>query len=223
MKSNTTTFVLFLLAFYILWLFRATIFYSLADSSIANETLRLIFSNIVKFAVWVLPAMLYTAWLERENPFVGLKISTPLHQRGLFLGALVSMLFLGIIFTGEYFKSGRTLAPLLAASTGEWLLKLIQVTPSPIAEEIMFRGFVLPQLSRRTDFFTANLLQAILFTAMHWPNWLWTKGWKPEVLAASISVLAIGLLLGWLARRTNSIWPGVMVHIANNFLVSFLA
>lgn len=209
--------------FYIVWLFRGTIFYSLVDVSIADENLRLVFSNIVKFAVWVVPAMLYVIWLERENPFVALKITTPIDRRGLRIGTFVSVVFFVVIIMGEYFKSGRTLAPLLAASAGEWLIKLIQVTPTPIAEEIMFRGFVLPQLSRRIDFFTANLLQAILFTAMHWPNWLWTKGWKPEVLASSISVLAIGLLLGWLARRTNSIWPAVVVHIINNFLVSFLA
>jgi len=30
------------------------------------------------------------------------------------------------------------------------------------------------------------------------------------------------MLVGWLTRRTNSIWLAVGVHIANNFLTAFL-
>ena len=86
----------------------------------------------------------------------------------------------------------------------------------------MFRGFVLPQLSSRMAFWKANLLQALLFTAMHWPNWIWVNGFGMGIVTGSIGAFAIAVLLGWLVKRTNSIWPPVAVHILNNFLVAFL-
>jgi membrane protease YdiL (CAAX protease family) len=222
LKATTKTLLIFFIIFYLTWVIRATFFYAAVDLSIPNETNRLIFSNIVKFLIWVVPATIYVLWLERANPLTSMKISTPIDKRGLVVGILVSLLYFTIVLVSEKFKTGRTLAPLLAASTGAWLNTLAQVFFSPIFEEIMFRGFVLPQLSSRMEFWKANTLQAIFFTAMHWPNWIQVNGLKPMLLAMSLSILIIGLLLGWLARRTNSIWLPVVVHIINNFLVGFL-
>jgi len=226
MKATTKTFVIFSLLFYLVWVIRATVFYAAVDLSIPDETYRLIFSNIVKFLVWVVPATAYVFWLEHANPLTSMKISTPIDKRGLAIGAVVSLLYFAAIVVSEKFKTGQTLAPLFAASAGVWLTKLAQVFFSPISEEIMFRGFVLPQLSSRMEFWKANVLQAVFFTAMHWPNWIWVNpnilgGQPPAILASSVSIFIIGLLLGWLLRRTHSIWPPVTVHIINNFLVGF--
>ena len=222
MKATTKTFLVFLFIFYITWVARGTVVYAAIDLSIPDETNRLIFSNLVKFMVWVVPATIYILWLERANPLTAMKISTPIDKRGLLIGIGISLLYFVITLASEKFKSGRTLEPLLQASAGVWLTMLAQVFFSPISEEIMFRGFVLPHLSSRMAFWEANALQAALFTAIHWPNWIWVNGFQPKVVALSISVLVIGLLLGWLLRRTNSIWPPVAVHIINNFLVGFL-
>jgi membrane protease YdiL (CAAX protease family) len=151
-----------------------------------------------------------------------MKISTSINKRGLVIGAVVSLLYFTAILIAEKFKTGHTLAPLFAASTVAWLTTLAQVFFSPIFEETMFRGFVLPHLSSRMGFWKANALQALFFTAMHWPNWITVNGWQFKLLGMSLSVLLIGLLLGWLSRRTHSIWPPVAVHILNNFLVGFL-
>ena len=222
MKASSKTFLIFFILFYLLWLIRATLFYSAVDLSIPDGTARLVFSNVVKFLLWVVPAAIYVSRLQQENPLVSLKISTPPDRRGVIIGLVISLLYFAGVFTFEKFSSGRTLAPLLQASPAAWLATLAQVWFSPISEEIMFRGFVLPQLTNRMAFWKANLLQAVLFTAMHWPNWIWTGGFGPSILSMSVGVFAIALLLGWLVKRTNSIWPGVVVHIVNNSLVSFL-
>jgi len=222
LKATTKTFIIFSIVFYLTWVIRATIFYAAVDLSIPDETNRLIFSNVVKFLVWVVPSILYVFWLEHTNPLTSMKISTPIDKRGLVIGMLVSLVYFIVILVSEKFKTGRTLAPLVAASASGWLTKLAQVFFSPISEEIMFRGFVLSQLSSRMEFWKANALQAVFFTAMHWPNWIELNGLHPVILAMSVSILVIGLLLGWLLQRTNSIWPPVAVHIINNFVVGFL-
>jgi uncharacterized protein len=222
MQTSPKRFIFFFGLFYLAWLLRATVFYTTVDLAIPDATARLVCSNLIKFLLWVVPAGLYLFYLERQNPLKSMQVTTPVDQRGLIVAVGVSALCFIVIFGGEKFISGRTLAPLLQAPVSVWLLTLAQVFFSPISEELLFRGFVLPQLNAHTGFWQANVLQAFLFTAMHWPNWLWVNGFQPWLVTTSLSVFGLGLLFGWLLRRTHSIWPPVAAHILNNFLTAFL-
>ena len=221
MKTNTKTLVVSFCIFYLIWIVSATVFYNADELSIYAETGRLIFSNVIKFLLWVLPAGLYVFYSERKNTLIDLKIASPINWRGLGIGFVASVLYFVMVFMVEKNNSGRTLTPLLHASASAWLVTLAQVFFSPISEEILFRGFVLPQLMDCMPFWKANMIQAILFTAMHWPNWLWVNGFQTWIIVTSISIFILALFLGWLLRRTNSIWPSIVVHIINNFLSSF--
>ncbi len=221
MKTSTKTLAVSFCIFYLIWIVRATIFYNAVDLSIESETGRLIFSNVIKFSLWVIPAGLYAFYLEKQNPFTILKITTPINWRGLGIGFAASVVYFVVVFMVEKLNSGRTLMPLLHASASAWLATFAQVFFSPISEEILFRGFVLPRLSERLPFWEANAIQAILFTAMHWPNWLWVNGFQTWIIVTSVSIFILALFLGWLLRQTNSIWPSIVVHIINNFLSSF--
>ena len=53
----------------------------------------------------------------------------------------------------------------------------------------------------------AILLQAVLFALQH------------GSVAAMVYALVCGLGLGWLADRTGHLWPGMLLHSANNLLV----
>ena len=221
MKTNTKTLAVSFCIFYIIWIVRATIFYNAVDLSIESETRRLIFSNVIKFSLWLIPAGLYLFYRERQNLLINLKITSPINWRGLGIGLAASVLYFVVVFTVDKLYSNRTLTPLLHASASAWLVTLAQVFFSPISEEILFRGFVLPQLMDRMPFWKANIIQAILFTAMHWPNWIWVNGFQTWIIVTSVSIFILALFLGWLLRRTNSIWPSIVVHIINNFLSSF--
>ena len=221
MKICTKTLAVSFCIFYLIWIVRATIFYNAVDLSIESETRRLIFSNVIKFSLWLIPAGLYLFYRERQNLLINLKITSPINWRGLGIGLAASVLYFVVVFTVEKLYSNRTLTPLLHASASAWLVTLAQVFFSPISEEILFRGFVLPQLMDRMPFWKANMLQAILFAAMHWPNWIWVNGFQAWIMVTSVSIFILALFLGWLLRRTNSIWPPILVHIINNFLSSF--
>ena len=221
MKTNTKTLAVSFCVFYLIWIVRATVFYNAVDLSIESETGRLIFSNVIKFLLWVLPAGLYVFYSERKNTLIDLKIASPINWRGLGIGFAASVLYFVVVFTVEKIYSGHTLTLLLYASASAWLVTFAQVFFSPISEEILFRGFVLPQLMDCMPFWKANMIQAILFTAMHWPNWIWVNGFQAWIIVTSVSIFILALFLGWLLRRTNSILPPIVVHIINNFLSSF--
>lgn len=78
------------------------------------------------------------------------------------------------------------------------------VLVAPICEEIFFRGFLFGGLLHRMSFWPAALLSAFLFGLAHGD-------------VGSFAVLFVfGIVLAYVRWRTGSIWPGIVIHAANN-------
>ena len=84
---------------------------------------------------------------------------------------------------------------------------------APVAEEMVFRGAILRRLlevmGEGRKWF-AIIISALLFGALH------ANG--PQFIHAAL----IGVLLGWMYSRTNSIVPGMLFHWINN-TIAFVA
>lgn len=80
----------------------------------------------------------------------------------------------------------------------------------PIMEEIIFRGFMFPAFSKRVGMLFGALFSSLLFGFAH--------------LQANVGVytVVLGLLLCFMYKRTNSIIPGMVLHMINNY-VAFAA
>lgn len=80
----------------------------------------------------------------------------------------------------------------------------------PIIEEIVFRGFMFPAFSGRVGLFFGALFSSLLFGFAH--------------LQANVGVytVVLGLLLCFMYKKTNSIIPGMVLHMINNY-VAFAA
>ncbi|HJU40791.1 MAG TPA: CPBP family intramembrane glutamic endopeptidase, partial [Tahibacter sp.] len=76
----------------------------------------------------------------------------------------------------------------------------------PLVEELVFRGFLLGGLSRHVGFATANVVQASVFAAFHA---------DPPRLPFYFT---LGLLAGWLVRRSGGLAPALALHALNNAL-----
>ncbi len=77
---------------------------------------------------------------------------------------------------------------------------------APLVEEMVFRGLLYGWLAGRWGTTVAWLVSSILFAAAHV---------EP---AHALLVLPLGLWFGWLRQRTDSLWPSLVAHIANNSL-----
>lgn len=82
-----------------------------------------------------------------------------------------------------------------------------------IALEFFFRGFLLHGAQPTLKSTNAIWLMCIPYLMIHFP-----KPWLEAVGA-----LPFGLLLGWLALRSRSIWGGALVHITIAFSMDFFA
>lgn len=95
----------------------------------------------------------------------------------------------------------------LASEPGSALMLFAGVALAPaICEEALFRGVVLSALSRRLSARWAITIQAILFGVYHLN------------IYQALPATAVGLLLGAIALRSRSIWPGVLLHALHNGL-----
>ena len=215
-RVPASVFVIYVVVFFVVWSLRATVFIRV-DESIESTLWKNVYSNAVKFIIWVVPVFI-TLGVSRLRPFPYLKLTTPLNKKGLMIGALVTFVWFSLVVLGEALLSGRNAGAMLAARSSEWLSILAGLFISPISEEILFRGFFLNRLSESLSFWKANLISGLLFMLAHWPYWVSKNGFSGRVIKDSVNVFLLGCLFGWLMKKTNSLWPAIGAHITNNFL-----
>ena len=209
-------FVIYLIVFFVIWTLRATVLIRI-DESIEPPLWKNLFSNAVKFTIWVVPVLI-TLGIRRAGPLTYLKLTTPVNKRGLFIAVIVTLAWCVLVVAGESIFSRRSPGAILGARSSEWVTILLGVFLSPFSEEILFRGFILNRLNESLSFLKSNLISAILFVLAHVPYWVSKNGFSPRVIRDLANVFVLGLLFGWLMKRTNSLWPAIGAHIANNFL-----
>ena len=98
-----------------------------------------------------------------------------------------------------------------------WQLATLAVVPAA-CEEWFFRGYLISGLRTRLSSLEAVLVSAALFGLFHVivRDMLFLERFLPSGF--------LGLMLGWLAVRTGSIWPGMLLHVLHNgFLLTVAA
>ncbi len=96
-----------------------------------------------------------------------------------------------------------------------------------LTEEIGWRGYLLPRLSR-LGARRALVLSGLLHGLWHLPVILLTDLYHPlgnrlvVIPLFLVTLAAAGVFLGWLRLRSGSIWPSVIAHSAHNVAVAWL-
>ena len=93
---------------------------------------------------------------------------------------------------------------------------------SLFAEELFFRGWLLQRLQNRMSQGKAILWQAFLFTLPQLLAAFLLQPMQGLLYAVVYSWLAIGLIGGWAAIRTQSIWPSWVSALLYNLIMSIL-
>jgi membrane protease YdiL (CAAX protease family) len=87
----------------------------------------------------------------------------------------------------------------------EYILAFVTlVIIAPVAEEILFRGYLYGKLKKRAPIWVAALGTSVLFGAIHGQ---WNVG---------VDVFALSLVLCTLREVTGNIWAGMLVHMLKN-------
>ena len=128
----------------------------------------------------------------------------------LLLGSIVPFAvgMFAAVQLAEVIPPDETVAALYESMTLGWaipFLLFISLAPG-FSEEILFRGYAQRRLIERWGPFAAILIASVIFAVFHI---------TPHVVTFAFPV---GIWLGVMAWRTNSVWPGIFCHAAINGL-----
>ncbi|MCO8125139.1 ABC transporter permease subunit [Stieleria sp. TO1_6] len=112
-------------------------------------------------------------------------------------------------------QTQQTLDALKIAPT--WLLVGCLALAPAVIEEFCFRGFLFSAFGKILSPTKLIVTTAVIFGLFHvvTGNMLLIERFIPTTL--------LGLLLGWIAYRSGSVWPGVLMHLTHNGLLNLAA
>ena len=84
------------------------------------------------------------------------------------------------------------------------------VVLAPVAEELLFRGYLFGALRRYINPILTIVITSVMFSLVH------------GNVGVMIDTLALGLVLGTLRQMTGSIWASILLHMAKNALAFYL-
>jgi membrane protease YdiL (CAAX protease family) len=171
----------------------------------------LFFQGVLGFSAALLASVAAAAFLDRRRGWtVGLLPAPPAGRQvllGIAGGAAVPLCYATILGLSGHlrFEPGTGLPGLLPS----FLLLLAGMLLLSSMEELVLRGYVLQNLSVALGPWPAVLLTGVVFGIAHAGN----PGADPTGV---IAIAAGGVLLGWLAVRTASLWCVCAYHVAWN-------
>lgn len=90
------------------------------------------------------------------------------------------------------------------------------VVLAPLAEEVLFRGYLYGKLQKYVPIIPALLVTSLLFGAAHLP------GSDHVQWSVALDTFALGIIMCLLRTITGSIWAGVLLHMTKNAIAFYL-
>lgn len=106
-------------------------------------------------------------------------------------------------------KVNSEIEKLLESRVSLVLFGTMAITLAPFFEELFFRGFIQPLLSRSFGVVAGILVTAVLFGSLHAPEYSWA--WQ-----YALAVTLVGVVLGCVRAWTGSIIPSTIMHACYN-------
>ncbi|WP_077296594.1 CPBP family intramembrane glutamic endopeptidase [Virgibacillus pantothenticus] len=212
LKVNKNYIWLYFILFYSIWSIRELWFVQYLD--LMDSVPRAITSAMIKIVIWVIPVMLLVKIMEKSVPFsyLGLRHN---FRKGLKWASWVSLVFIAYFVVLNFTVLDNRID--FRIGFNEWLNTVLLVG---ITEEIVFRGFLLRKLIDTFKFWTANIITALLFASIHFPIWFYKGLSFPHMLSSTITAFVLGIIFGFVYKKSNSLWSAIIVHSLYNLLVS---
>lgn len=168
--------------------------------------------GFAKITIWTIPVLLYLKYHDKVKPIVYLKLKGTL-SLGLIYVIIAGSVYLLIGLVQQYilFKHIQFHAIL---NMEVWFNGIIL---AGFTEELLFRGFFLQKLSSVISFWKANVITAFLFLSIHFPGWIY-RGTFTVMNIDILGIFILGIVSGYILKKTNSLWACIFIHAINNFI-----
>ncbi len=177
-----------------------------------NENAPFVVAAQLVFYAPVLVYIILVVVLQYHQPFgVGIRWRWPSFNRGvrfLFAGVLLAM----VVMAGSALLPDRRDFPmekLFTSPSAVYVVGGLAVLVAPFMEELVFRGVLFSFFERLGGFRTAVPATAVLFAALHYPEY--AGAWTHVLM-----ILVVGLVLSVARAATQSLVPSFLLHTAYN-------
>jgi membrane protease YdiL (CAAX protease family) len=157
---------------------------------------------------YLLPVLLIFAWKRihwKHLRFTRFEPKVLSLGCGLLLGAYVVILLHNLILLGLGVDTqGEAILRLIEMLDSPGWFFLVGVVFAPFVEEIFFRGFLFQGFRQKYGWVRAILLSSAIFAVAHLDP------------ASLIPTFILGVVIAYLFHRSNSIWPGIILHFLVN-------
>jgi len=124
-------------------------------------------------------------------------------------------------------RMGPRLSPAIATILYVLLMGtfgLARSLSSALGEEIGWRGFLVPELSKNVGFTATALISGVVWALWHYPILIFadynagTATWY-ALTCFTVMVVAIAFIFAWLRLRSGSLWTGALLHASHNLYI----
>jgi uncharacterized protein len=174
---------------------------------VVNVNTRLLLSMLYELA-YLLPVTIVYAWRKISWRNLGFR-----KFNGSALGLGCGLLLVTYVFV---FIHNLIMVALGVITQGDVIFKLFNdikspamlfflgIVMAPVVEEMLFRGFLFKGFRQRYGWKAAPILSSLIFGLSHLQ------------LAAIIPTFLFGCVLAYVYHRTNSLFPGMILHFSIN-------
>jgi len=159
-------------------------------------------------AAYLLPVVFIFAWRRIHWKHLGFgrfEWKTLGMGCGLLIGAYAIIIVHNVLlyFLGVNTQGQEIIKMFAELDTPVWFF-IVAVVVAPIVEEIFMRGFLFQGLRQRYGWINAMLLSSAIFAVAHLD------------LVVLIPTFILGNVLAYVYHRSNSVWPGIILHFLVN-------
>jgi uncharacterized protein len=94
-----------------------------------------------------------------------------------------------------------------------------------LGEEIGWRGFLVWEMRKVMPFWAVGLVSGLIWAVWHWPGILFTDynagtgNFVLQMALFTLSIVPMGIVYAYLAFRSGSLWPAVILHASHNLFL----
>lgn len=119
-------------------------------------------------------------------------------------------------------------APVWLVETGSLLFyilpSIVVGVATGLGEEIGWRGFLAPEVTRAWGFTRGTLLTGVIWTSWHLPILLFADynagtPWWFGMSCFAVMVTGLSFPFAWLRLRSGSVWPAAILHGSHNVII----
>lgn len=207
-KNNKINFILYIIFFYFIWMLKE---YWAGYIESFNNEFSTFFNACIKILIWIIPTWIYIKFYLKKEFNSYIKLNTNI-KKGFTYGIIITLL-LGINFIVKTYLIEKT-SFYIPSNLNEYINSILI---AGFTEEIVYRGLILNELQKHYNFLKSNIITAILFLIIHYPTWLNNQEFL--ILYNHIYILLFSLFLGYIYKKTNSLWTVIIIHSFHNLFV----